>query len=281
MKLIDTVPYFLERYEPKLDFLHAYYNNHPETFQEYFSFHCKRTDERLHSSIKKYEEALPFIKQAYEQIQVTLVDIHQRYQKQYNISFDGTIHLFVGLFGSNAYTHRQYIPDISFALEQMPRSKEGIEILVAHEFGHAIQNRLTDNAGIDWETVPWESLLLALYREGVATHLSRKIVPGAADHLYLTFSSLGDAEWHQFAIKNQATIKKSLASDSQLLSAQELFREWYSINGGQRFGHNRLAYYIGDLFFQHLLKERSELEAILAWKDPSFIKEIENWLLST
>ncbi|MBM7839331.1 hypothetical protein JOC54_002602 [Alkalihalobacillus xiaoxiensis] len=280
MKLMNSVPYFLEKYQPTLAFLESYYNEHPQTFQEYFSFHCKKTDERLHNSLQKYDQCLPHIKQSHETIQRILPEIQERYHQQYNVLFEGTVHLFVGLFGSNAYTHRQYIPDISFAMEQVPLTKEGLSILVAHEFGHAIQNRLTNQTGIEWETVRWESLLLALYREGAATHLSRKIVPEAADHLYLTFSSLGGPEWLQFSEKNQLAIKTSLASDYQTMSTQALFREWYSINGGQRFGQTRLAYYLGDLFFKELLEERGEHEALVVWKDPTFIKEIEQWLLS-
>ncbi|WDF05609.1 hypothetical protein [Shouchella hunanensis] len=124
-------------------------------------------------------------------------------------------------------------------------------MLLAHEIGHAIHNQWTDLEGIDWEQVRWESLLLGMYREGVATHFSRQIVPNVADELYYTYGSLGGKDWFLFAQENQIDIKRAFLKDFNELSEKQLFREWYSINGGEHFGYPRLAYFLGDLFFQH------------------------------
>lgn len=66
--------------------------------------------------------------------------------------------------------------------------------------------------------------------------------------------------------------------DYQQLSPQEVFREWFSINGGKRFGYTRLVYFLADRFFQQERKKTGEREAILAWRDPFFLEEIEKWL---
>lgn len=124
------------------------------------------------------------------------------YEKHFHLTYGQTIYLIVGAYSSNAYTHRQILPDITLSLEQLPKNRDGLRVLLAHEIGHAIHNQWTDLEGIDWEQVRWESLLLGMYREGVATHFSRQIVPNVADELYYTYGSLGGKDWFLFAQEN-------------------------------------------------------------------------------
>lgn len=51
MKIIDTVSFFLQNYQPTISFLKEYYKRYPSVFHEYFSYHCKDTEERHDLSI--------------------------------------------------------------------------------------------------------------------------------------------------------------------------------------------------------------------------------------
>ncbi|MGM9950869.1 MAG: hypothetical protein ACI33P_12120 [Lysinibacillus sp.] len=46
----------------------------------------------------------------------------------------------------------------------------------------------------------------------------------------------------------------------------DLFRQWFSINGGTIFGYTRLAYYIGYELTAALVQEYGEHETVTIWK---------------
>ncbi|MFJ8066032.1 hypothetical protein ACIQYS_15500 [Psychrobacillus sp. NPDC096426] len=277
MKIIDTVPRFLHNYEPTISFLRNYFAEYPTIFAHYFPLHCKDTDERHTESLKKYPQQFSSIQQVHENIVTVIEEIRAEYEKLYEITFPIDINLIVGGFGSNAFTNHQIIPDITFALERLSPKLDHLRVIVAHEFGHAAQNIISDRAGMAWPTVPWTSLLLGLYREGVATHFSRQTVPNVHPFIYFSYNDEGH-EWLIFAKQNAETIKKAFADDYEVLTREALFHEWFSINGGKKFGYTRLAYFIGDMFFQFQVKEMGEMEAIIAWKNEDFENQVKQWL---
>jgi len=52
----------------------------------------------------------------------------------------------------------------------------------------------------------------------------------------------------------------------------------FSINGGEKFGHSRLGYFIGDMFFQNQIEKLGEIKAVTAWKEKEFEENIIRWL---
>ncbi|KQL52297.1 hypothetical protein AN964_01215 [Heyndrickxia shackletonii] len=278
MKLIDTTPFFLNNYEPSIPFLRSYYAEYPDIFEVYFSSHCKDTDERHTSSIEKYPQYFSTIKEVHQNVIPIIKEVTEEYSKLYQVTFPIDVHLIVGGFGSNAYTYRQIIPNITFALEKLSPDPDHLRVIVAHEFGHAAQNILTDNAGMDWTKAKWNSPLIWSYREGVATHFSRKIAPGLHPSIYFSYNDEGK-EWLDFANENANEIKSAFAEDYQSLTTEELYREWFSINGGNKFGYSRLAYFIGEMFFQEEIDRLGEIGAIIAWKEEDFEDRIKQWLL--
>ncbi|WP_342598857.1 hypothetical protein MHB48_15545 [Psychrobacillus sp. FSL H8-0483] len=277
MKIIDTVPSFLNNYEPSVSFLRSYYAEYPDIFEEYFAFHCKDTEERHCESIKKYPQHFAAIKQVHKNILPIIEEIAAEYEKLYQISFPVDINLIVGGYGSNAYTYRQIIPNITFALEKLSPDPDHLSVIVAHEFGHLAQNILSDQAGMDWEKIHWNSPLFWLNQEGAATHLSRKTVINVHPSIYFSYNSDG-YEWLTFAQANTKEIIKAFADDYLSLTPDELYREWFSINGGTKFGHSRLAYFIGDMFFQNQIENYGEMAAIVAWKNEEFEEQVKHWL---
>ncbi|MEI5909304.1 hypothetical protein WAK64_19835 [Bacillus spongiae] len=82
-----------------------------------------------------------------------------------------------------------------------------------------------------------------------------------------------------FAESNWENIKTEFTKDVSTVTPIEVFREWFSINGGKKFGYSRLGYFIGDMFFQNQIKKFGETKAIIAWKESDFEEQVKNWLL--
>ena len=278
MKIIDTVPYFFRNYEPTISFLRTYYNEYPDVFKEYFSYHCKDTEERHNQSLKKYQEYFQTIKQVHKSIVPIIEEINEEFFKLYQISFPIDVNLIVGGFGSNAYTYRQVIPNITFSLEKLSTEPNHLKAIVAHEFGHAAHNILSDEAGIDWTQVQWTSPLTWLNQEGAATHFSRRTVLNLHPSIYFSYDDDG-YEWLTFSESNKREVKRAFAEDYLNLTAELLFREWFSINGGGKFGYSRLGYFIGDMFFQNQIRKLGEINAVTAWKDKDFEENVKLWLV--
>ncbi|MBY6036607.1 hypothetical protein KUV80_08080 [Fictibacillus nanhaiensis] len=277
MKIIDTVSYFTSNFHPSLEFLKSYYEKYPQIFQEYFTYHCKNTEERLNLSIAKYSECFSLIRQVHEAIIPIIKEVSEEYYRLYQITFPVDINLIVGGFGSNAYTHRQIIPNITFALEKLSPDPDHLKTIVAHEFGHAAQNIISNEAGMDWSKLKWNNPLTWLNQEGAATHFSRQTAVNLHPSIYFSFNGEG-YDWLTFAVKNKKEIFEEFAKDYANLSPQSLFQEWFSINGGKKFGYSRLAYYVGDQFFQYQINRLGELNAVIAWKEEEFEGQIKEWI---
>jgi hypothetical protein len=187
----------------------------------------------------------------------------------YEVDFPVDVNLIVGGFGSNAFTYRQIIPNVTFALEKLSPVPDHLKAITAHEFGHAAHNIISNDAGMEWSKVDWNSPLTWLYQEGAATHFSRQTAKGMNESIYFSFDDEGE-KWLQFFYKNEDKIISAFAVDVTTETPFVVFKEWFSINGGLKFGYSRLGYLIGDRFFQELIKRRGERGAIIAWKDADF-----------
>ena len=278
MKIIDTVPFFLNNYVPSLSFLRSYYEEYPEIFKEYFTRHCKDTEERHNQSLEKYPNSFLDIKQVHENITPIIQEVVHEYEQLYDVSFPIKVNLIVGGYGSNAYTYHQIIPNITFALEKLSPDLNHLRVIVAHEFGHAAQNILTDRAGMDWTTAQWTHPFNWLYREGIATYLSERIVPHLKKSIYFSYDDEGE-EWLYFAQRHVKEIKKAFIEDYRKMSGNELFRNWFSISGVNVFGYSRFGYFLGELFVQEEKEKHGELETIIASVKPDYLNTVEHWLL--
>ncbi|MCM3457092.1 hypothetical protein M3685_24725 [Heyndrickxia oleronia] len=278
MKIIDTIPFFMNNYHPSIRFLRSYYNEYPDIFQEYLAYHCKDTDERHSQSIKKYPQFFSRINQVHQNIKPIIKEIDEKYSDMYQLTFPIEVNLLVGGFGSNAYTHRQIIPNISFALERLSPSPDHLRTIVAHEFGHVAHNILSDMSGMDWSKLNWNNPLIWLHQEGVAIHFSRKTAKNLNPSMYFSFNDEGN-DWLTYAKAHKHEIKMAFAHDYAIHSPQQIFQEWFSINGGRTFGYSRFGYFISDMFFQHQINQLGEKNAIIAWTHTDNEGQTEKWLL--
>jgi hypothetical protein len=279
MKIIDTIPYFLQTEHLSVDSLKEYHQQFPDIFGQYFQYHCRNHEERIPRSIEQLESKKSHIQRVQENIIPIIHETATRFKGAYGVGFPIEVSLIAGFYGSNAYTWRQIIPNITFALEQLTDDKEHLRAIVSHEFGHAAQNILSDQAGMDWRTVTWDSPLIWINQEGAAIHFSRKIALGLPSSVYFNFNNQGDG-WLSFAKSHADEIKKEFYEDFQKHQPGDLYREWFSIRGGQTFGYSRLGYFIGDLFFQSQIERLGEERAIIAWCKTGFLDQVKIWLES-
>ncbi|MGA3674428.1 hypothetical protein [Lysinibacillus agricola] len=267
MLIHDTVTDFTENYSPTVDYLKGYYEKHASHFEEYFRYHCHNVDEKMKTAIPKHQEKMPALMEIKDKMSKLIREIVSNYERMYTITFTKDVHLIVGLYGSNAFTYRQIIPEIAFCLEKLSPENRHLKIIIAHEFGHSLHHLLSEKRGIDWAKVDWESPFTWLLQEGIATYFSIKVVNARKDE-YFAFQD--DLEWLSFATNNKQRIIEAFLNDLTLLDARAVFLEWFSINGGKRFGFNRLAYFIAYELIQSCLQEQAELDVITLWRNINY-----------
>ncbi|TFD94416.1 DUF5700 domain-containing putative Zn-dependent protease [Jeotgalibacillus sp. R-1-5s-1] len=269
MRIIDTATDFVENYESTLDYLNRFYKKHEEEYAFYFERHCRNVVEKKHKALllhpEKLDEILPMRDIFFEEID----SITKAYEAMLPVRFTQDVHLFVGLYGSNAFTYRQYNPEVGFCLEKLSGERTHIQVIVAHEFGHAAHHIYNDTFGTDWEKVDWMSPLTWLLQEGIATYLSKQVVQADFDE-YFAYEK--DQEWMDFAVGNESLIAERFLDDLQ--SGEDIFKEWFSINGGAHFGFTRLAYYLGYKVVEKLAEKYSIEELLTLWVKETFKEEM-------
>jgi hypothetical protein len=276
VKIIDTFSSFPKH--PSIEKLRAYYERYPGIFRYYFSYHCKDTEERLEQAMERYMENLCDIKKVHQTIKPLVLKVVRKFYSNYQLEFPINIHFIIGAYGSNAYATREIIPDITFALERLTYKENPLQVIIAHEIGHVAHHIISNNHHMNWTMVKWDHPYIWLLQEGAATHFSKQIVPDLMESIYFSYDYDGD-EWMDFAKKNKKEIISKFANDIHAGKDNlEIFKEWFSINGGAAFGYNRLAYFIADSFFQDVIRKKGELNTLLLWKQKSFIQVVDDWL---
>jgi len=263
MKIHNTALYFLEYYEPTTEFLDDYYSKFALHFKEYFAYHCHRPEEKKKLALQRYPELLPVIQESSAKMESRILKIVQKYESLYPVTFNEDVHMIVGAFGSNAFTHKQIFPEITFCLEKLSPEDVTLDAIIAHEFGHALHNSRTDQLGMDWAQLDWINPYTTLLQEGVATYHSMQVVD-IPESIYFTYDRQGE-DWLAFAKANEKELATAFYEDLEKMDRSNLFREWFSINGGTRFGETRFAYYLGYRIVENLVEKFGELEAVTLW----------------
>jgi hypothetical protein len=171
----------------------------------------------------------------------------------------------VGLATSNGW-----VADgtLYLAVELIP-DERAAEILAAHEIAHALQAPLPDQ--------PWPDegpLGQDIYSEGFATALTAELFPQypLAEHLWFAPGYddwLADCRHHETAAR--AEILANLDSTDD-----EVSRRFLTLSGESGFPQ-RIGYYVGTQFIQHLRKQH-EWPALARRSTDRALRELRNWL---
>lgn len=197
----------------------------------------------------------------------------KEYEKRFPIKFTKNAYIFVGLGGSNAYTYRSMDPHSAFCVEKFEPCEESLNVIIAHEFGHAAHHLFTTYNGIEAKDIQWSNPFTWLLQEGVATYLSTLAVNVGQD---IYFAYKPDPEWLLFCEENTASIKTVFQQDLVQRTSAEIFKEWFSINGGQTFGYSRIGYYLAYILVKHLADKEGIENAMLYWVHADFEERMEN-----
>ncbi|MDA1761694.1 aminopeptidase [Bacillus cereus] len=276
----NIIPSFLKLWESddlELEVLNQYYTSHPEIFEEYFKYHCPKTKERLSNAIKQYPAKIEDIRIIEATLPTIIQEITKEYRSKYNFDVNIKFHLFVGGFGSNAFVEREIIGDIFFAAEKLSPDLNHLRVIVAHEIGHIYHNIMLQQAGMDWSKAEWTDASVSLYREGVATYLSKKIVNDLDESVYYSYNSDG-YPWLLYYKENEVKIKKRFLQDYVEGWTDEKEKEWFRLSGGSYFGYNRLGYFLGTAFVEYLVQAFGESEALTFWNKHNLKSNVMDWL---
>ncbi|MFJ8238390.1 MULTISPECIES: aminopeptidase [Bacillus cereus group] len=276
----NTIPSFLKLWEGtdvELTVLNQYFTSHPEIFEEYFKYHCPKTKERLSNAINLYPTKIEDIRIIAELLPNIIQEITNEYDNKFNFDVNMKFHLFVGAFGSNAFVEREIIGDIFLAAEKLSPDSNHLRVIVAHEIGHIYHNVMLQNDGMDWRKAEWTDAAVTLYREGIATYLSKKIVKGLNESVYYSYDNNGE-HWLQCYIENEEHIKKRFLADYIEGWTFEKEKEWFRLSGGQYFGYNRLGYFLGTAFVDYVVQTLGESEVFTFWNKHNLNRGVMDWL---
>lgn len=276
----NTIPSFLKLWEStdvELAVLNQYCTSHPEIFEEYFKYHCPKTKERLSNAINLYPAKIEDIRIIAESLPTIIQEITNEYRNKYSFDVNMKFHIFVGAFGSNAFVEREIIGDIFFAVEKLSPDLNHLRVIVAHEIGHIYHNVMLQNNGMDWEKAEWTDAAVNLYREGVATYVSKQIVKGLNESVYYSYDDDGE-RWLQYSIENEEQIKKRFLEDYIEGWTFEKEKEWFRLSGGQYFGYNRLGYFLETAFVEYVAQALGESEVFTFWNKHNLKRDVMDWL---
>ncbi|WP_079527318.1 hypothetical protein [Solibacillus isronensis] len=275
MKIYDLASPFLNQYEPSKVYYENYFNKHPEIYSYYFENHCHNKELKFDNALKTQPDKIEQMNWITEKLKSLTPQIIKEYEKRFPIKFSKDVYIFVGLGGSNAYTYRSMDPHIAFCVEKFEPNEDGLNVIIAHEFGHAAHHLFTTHNGIDAKDIQWYNPFTWLLQEGVATYLSTLVVNADQD---IYFAYQPDPEWLSFCVENTKTIINTFQHDIDQSTTAAIFKEWFSINGGQTFGYSRLGYYIAYLLVKHLVDEEGIENAMLYWGHPDFEERMKTQL---
>jgi hypothetical protein len=253
-----------------------YYATYPEVFDEYFQFHCPRTEERLTSALKRYPKQVDDMRKVVNQLPTIIAEVLEQVSTHLEFTLDLEFYLLVGGFGSNAYVNRRIKGNVYFAVEKLSSDPNHLRVIVAHELGHIYHNILLDRANIDWPSLVWDDGTTSLYREGVATYISQQAVPGLSEAIYFQYDDSGE-DWLKFCKNHHADIVAAFLEDAKEWTFEKE-REWFRLSGGKRFGYNRIGYYLGTELVRYFVDQLGEEKTMTLWAGTDLRQTVISWL---
>lgn len=185
----------------------------------------------LDAAWEKYERVIPFLEQwspDSEKIQQNLSMIKS--VLEYNESVDVVLIFFVGAFDGNAFAAPYGENRIAVCL---PIENGENQITIVHELTHLVHGKMTGSA------MSWGKTVASLvFQEGLATQLSKYLVPGYKDEVYVEHQE----GWLQECRKDVKQILQGIKPCLQECSAERVFQ--FTMGAGTT-GKAREGYFAG------------------------------------
>ena len=187
--------------------------------------------QQLEAAWEKYEKVIPFLEQWTPDIET----IQQYLSKikdvlEYNESVDVVLVFFVGAFDENAFAAPCGEDRIAICL---PIENGEKQVTVVHELIHLVHGTMTGSA------MSWEKTVASLvFMEGLATQLSKHLVPGYKDEVYVEHQE----GWLRDCRKDAKQILQGIKPYLQERSAERAFQ--FTMGTGTT-GKAREGYFAG------------------------------------
>ncbi|MBE6610409.1 MAG: hypothetical protein E7634_07045 [Ruminococcaceae bacterium] len=187
--------------------------------------------ELLDSAWDKYEKVIPFLEQwspDAERIEQHLSKIKSALN--FSESVDVVLIFFVGAFDENAFAAPYGKNRIAVCL---PIENGENQVTVVHELIHLVHGKIIGSA-MNWE----RSVASLIFQEGLATQLSKYLVPGHKDEVYVEHQD----GWLQDCSRDSKQILQRIRPFLQECSAEKIFQ--FTMGNGTT-GRTREGYFAG------------------------------------
>ena len=186
---------------------------------------------QMESAWEKYEKVIPFLEKwspDSEKIQQHLSKIKR--VLDYSESVDVVLIFFVGAFDGGAFVAPYGEKRIAVCL---PVEVGENEITIVHELTHLVHGKITGFS------TSWERTVASLvFQEGLATQLSKHLIPGYKDEFYVE----SQEGWLQQCYKDAKQILQGIKPCLQDRSAERIFQ--FTMGEGTT-GKAREGYFVG------------------------------------
>ena len=271
IEIINLVPKFLEFYGKAAG---CDGESRFETWKKHYGFAAVPPGEEgellakqmLDCAWDKYEAVIPFLEKWSPDIQ----KIQQYLSKIKNaLDFSGAVDVvlvfFVGAFDENAFAAPYGENRIAVCL---PIENGENEVTIVHELVHLVHGKMIGSA-MSWE----RSVASLVFQEGLATRLSKYLVPGYRDEIYVEHQK----GWLQECCKDAEKILQGIKPFLKDCSAEKIFQ--FTMGKGTT-GKAREGYFagwklIGDMLdngwtFSDIARVREDDMASVLMKSCSF-----------
>ena len=218
IEIINLVPKFLDFYNKAVE---CEGETRFELWKKHYGFAAVPPGEegallakqQLEAAWERYGKVIPFLEQwspDSDKIQQHLSKIKS--VLEYNESVDVVLIFFVGAFDGNAFAAPYGENRIAVCL---PVEDGENEITTVHELIHLVHGKITGFSA------SWERTVASLvFQEGLATQLSRYLVPGYKDEFYVEFQE----GWLQECCKDAKQILQGMKPYLQECSPERVFQ---------------------------------------------------------
>jgi hypothetical protein len=155
--------------------------------------------------------------------------------------------LIVGRFTTNALVGRLNGEVALFHCLEWFQSREGAEVLVAHEDAHALHQIALGQPSP--EDPAWTA-----FSEGMAIQASRAVVPGRPDDDYFWYGHAGFEDWLPWCRQHRSELLAAFAASVGDPEATEMF-----FGGGLVEGRWRVGYFVADELVREMRSPLPEL----------------------
>lgn len=269
IEVIDLVPKFLDFYKKAV-------GHDSETrfdlWQKHYGFAAVPPGEegarlarrQLDEAWDKYESVIPFLEQWSPDIQAIRRHLSKiKSELACDASVDLAMVFFVGAFDGNAFA-APYGNGRSAVCFPIENGED--DIVIVHELTHLVHGKLIGSE-LGWS----RSVAALVFQEGLATQMSRHLIPGHPDEAYLK----SEGGWLQSCCEDSSNILRGIRPYLAERSAEAMLR--FTMGKGTT-GRVREGYFAGWRLIGDMLADGRSFADIARIQEPDMVNALEKYI---